>query len=495
MPKPAQSYSLRDALLAQAQREQLRRKQASIKATSFPDWLREVTPEFRWDWDYIQYIQRQLQRVTDGEIKKLMIFCPPRHGKSAMSTVRYPAYRMEQNLGMRVMLGCYDQSLASLFSRETRRIMQNRGLRGGEVRAQDEWETIGGGSFRAVGVGGGITGRGADLIVIDDPIRSREEANSERWRDKIWAWYTNDIFTRLEPGGAIILIQTRWHEDDLAGRILASPDGPNWTVVQLPAEAEESDPLGRELGAALNPERFDIQALADIKLVLGLDYYALYQQRPMSAEGGLYKQVWFRYIAADELAKVEFDYILQAWDTASSTLGDWSACVTAGVRGPEVTILDVFTARLEAPDLLRAVKEQAAKWSPRMILVEDASSGIAIQQMLRRETRLPVVPVPAFRGGKLSHAQANAPYIEGGRVIFGPGAYLTEFEHELLGFPAAKRDDQVDAFTILLTRIFTIALKRASSSDGSGRGERSATPPPIPGTVDVGQRAKKKRPV
>jgi len=153
----------------------------------------------------------------------------------------------------------------------------------------------------------------------------------------------------------------------------------------------------------------------------------------------------------------------------------------------------VFTARLEAPDLLREVKEQAAKWSPRMILVEDASSGIAIQQMLRRETRPPVVPVPAFRGGKVSHAQANAPYIEGGRVLFGPGAYLTEFEHELLGFPTATRDDQVDAFNILLTRIFTIALKRASSTDGSGRGDR--TPPPPAAPVDVGQRAKKQRPI
>src|SRR5262249_47135962 len=152
-------------------------------------------------------IQAHLQKVTDGEIRKLMLFMPPRHGKSALTTVRYPIYRMEQNPGIRVMLGCYDQSLANLFSRQSRRIAQDRGFRGREIRGQDEWETIGGGSFRAVGVGGGITGRGADLIIIDDPIRSREEANSERWRDRIFDWYTNDIYTRLEPGGAIILIQ------------------------------------------------------------------------------------------------------------------------------------------------------------------------------------------------------------------------------------------------------------------------------------------------
>ncbi|HEX9441269.1 MAG TPA: LAGLIDADG family homing endonuclease, partial [Roseiflexaceae bacterium] len=401
---------------------------------------------------------------------------------SALTTVRYPIYRMERNPGIRVMLGCYDQSLANLFSRQSRRIAQDRGFRGGEIRAQDEWETIGGGSFRAVGVGGGITGRGADLIIIDDPIRSREEANSERWRDRIFDWYTNDIYTRLEPGGAIILIQTRWHEDDLAGRILASPDGPNWTVIQLPAEAEADDPLGREEGAALCPERFDLPALYDIKSVMGLDYYALYQQRPMAQEGGLYKQAWFRYATAEELAELGFDYISQAWDTASSQLGDWSACVTAGVAGNEVIVLDVFKARLETPDLLRAVKDQAAKWGPRMILVEDAASGIAIQQMLRRETRLPVVPVPAFRGGKLSHAQTNTPYVEGGRVRFGPGAYLTEFEHELLSFPTGTHDDQVDAFNILLTRIFNVALKRATSTDGSGRPDRAPAPLPANAT-------------
>ncbi len=281
----------------------LRRKQATTRSITFIEWLNDVSPDFTWDWAYLQYIQDHLQKVTDSEIKKLMLFMPPRHGKSALTTVRYPIYRMEQNLGIRVMLWCYDQSLANLFSRQSRRIAQDRGFRGGEIRAQDEWETIGGGSFRAVGVGGGITGRGADLIIIDDPIRSREEANSERWRDRIFDWYTNDIYTRLEPGGAIILIQTRWHEDDLAGRILASPDGPNWTVIQLPAEAEKDDPIGREEGAALCPERFDLPALYDIKSVMGLDYYALYQQRPMAQEGGLYKKAWFRYATAEEVAE------------------------------------------------------------------------------------------------------------------------------------------------------------------------------------------------
>ena len=150
-------------------------------------------------------------------------------------------------------------------------------------------------------------------------------------------------------------------------------------------------------------------------------------------------------------------------------------------RGLQVTRVSLIRVNVNFEHDLRviadfhAVKEQAAKWGPRMILVEDAASGIAIQQMLRRETRLPVVPVPAFRGGKLSHAQSNTPYVEGGRVRFGPGAYLTEFEHELLSFPTGTHDDQVDAFNILLTRIFNVALKRATSTDGSGRPDRAPT--------------------
>src|SRR5262249_50256619 len=151
---------------------------------------------------------------------------------------------------------------ANKFSRDARKIARGRGIVGGGVCKQDEWEIKGGGSYRAAGVGGGVTGRGADLLIIDDPGRSRDDANSEAFRERVWDWYTNDMRTRLEPGGAIILIQTRWHEDALAGRILKSADGPNWTVVSLPAEAEEDDPLGREVGAALCPERFDIAALA-----------------------------------------------------------------------------------------------------------------------------------------------------------------------------------------------------------------------------------------
>lgn len=475
MAAAASSQHLLEALHERAHRELRRRRQAKLLATPLQDWLGEVSPSFTWDWPHLVYVQNQLNRITSGEIRKLMLFMPPRHGKSELATVRYPIYRMERDPSMRVMLGSYNQDLANLFSRAARRIAIDRGLLGGGIKAQDEWDIRGGGSFRAASSGGGgITGRGANLIIIDDPIRSREDANNLLFRDKTWEWYSNDIYTRLEPGGAIILILTRWHQDDLAGRILASEDGPNWTVCSLPAEAEEADPIGRAVGEALCPQRFDEAALREIKAVMGLDYYALYQQRPMSEAGGLYKREWFKYDPPPRLptGEYDFDQIVQAWDTASSELGDFSACVTAGVKDNRAYILDVYRARLETPELLRQIKNMAERWQPTTLLVEDASNGIAVTQMLKRETRLPILGITPARGGKIAHAKANMPYIEGGRVSFCPGHYLTDFEHELLTFPAASHDDQVDALNLALTRIFATSARKASSHSGSGQRAR-----------------------
>ncbi|NTU82781.1 MAG: phage terminase large subunit [Chloroflexales bacterium] len=462
---------LLDALRERARRERQRRRSEKIRAPPLQDWLKEVSPKFTWDWPHLVYIQQQLDRVTSGEIRKLMLFMPPRHGKSELTTIRYPIFRMERDPSLRVMLGCYNQDLANLFSRQARRIAVARGIVGGGINAQDEWEISGGGSFRAASIGGGgITGRGANLIIIDDPIRSREDADSPTFREKAWDWYSNDVRTRLEPGGAIILILTRWHQDDLAGRILASEDGLNWTVCSLPAEAEAGDPLGREVGAALCPERFDIAELHNIKSTMGIDYFALYQQRPVAEEGGLYQRAWFRYEHAPRTAEGDLDVeaIIQAWDTASSELGDYSVCVTAGVKDNRAYVLDVYRARLETPELLRQIKNLAERWQPTVLLVEDASNGIAVTQMLKRETRLPIIGVPPMRGGKLAQAKANLPYLEGGRVSFCPGAYLPEFERELLAFPAVAHDDQVDALNIALTRIFAAAVQRkATSHSGS----------------------------
>ena len=232
-------------------------------------------------------IREHLDQLTAGQIKRLAIFVPPRHGKSALATIRYPVYRLSREPGLRVIIGCYNSLLAEKFSRQALRIARDSGVALDPARQQiHDWETTAGGGMRAVGVGAGITGQGGGLVIIDDPVKCREEANSPTYRERVWDWYREDLYTRLEPDGAIVLIQTRWHEDDLAGRILASEQAGAWTVVNLPAEAEAGDPLGREPGAPLCPARFDRAALADIRATLGTwAYTALYQQRPLP-EGG-----------------------------------------------------------------------------------------------------------------------------------------------------------------------------------------------------------------
>jgi len=215
---------------------------AEPPAAPFDAWLRRFTPNYNWDWKHLQVVQTQLQEITKGELDRLMLFMPPRHGKSECATVRYPVYRLFRKPDTRVIVAAYNQTLANRFSRKMRSLMRSHGelkpLLSRDRAAAEEWETTAGGGVRAVGVGGGVTGMGADLIVIDDPVKSREQAESQAFRERSWEWYTDDVYTRLEPNGGIILILTRWHEDDLAGRILTSDDAASWRVVRMPALAE-----------------------------------------------------------------------------------------------------------------------------------------------------------------------------------------------------------------------------------------------------------------
>jgi predicted phage terminase large subunit-like protein len=467
--KPTKTDYRTVALTEAVRRELHRRQQQARPSLSLADWLQQASPNETWDWPHVQHVIAHLERVTTGETRRLMLFMPPRHGKSHLTTIRYPVYRLEHAPGFRVILGCYSRELADLFSRQARTLARERGLVGRGIDKAAEWDTVNGGTFFAAGVGRSVTGRGGNLIIIDDPIAGREAANSQRYRDKVWDWFTNDVATRAEPGASIILIQTRWHQDDLAGRILASADAPNWTVISLPAEAEENDPLGREVGEALCPERYSRADLETIKERLGLDYYALYQQRPVARDGAIYRQEWLVYAAAPPT----FERVIQAWDTASSRQGDWSACLTVGVAQGTAYVLDIFRARVEGPDLLTAVRAQATKHTPQVILIEDASSGIVIAQMLKRETMLPIIAVKPFREGKISHAQANTPYLESGRVVFCPERIgqtaLSSFEEELLSFPSGTHDDQVDAFNIALTRIFGMGTQKARTYDSRNR--------------------------
>lgn len=422
-------------------------EQAQPAPLAFGAWLRTVSPEMMWDAPHLAHIRREVGRITRREIDRLMLFVPPRHGKSEMCTVRYPVWCLERDPTTTVIVGAYNKTLAENFSRKSRRLAKVRLTLDDERQAADEWQTAQNGVFRAAGVGTGVTGKGARLIIIDDPVKSREEANSAAYRERVWNWYKDDLYTRLEPGGAIILIMTRWHEDDLAGRILASEDGPNWTVVSLPALAEAQDPLGRAPGAALWPQRFDVPDLERIQRVLGsASFAALYQQRPTAQEGGLFKRHWFEMVGAAPAQARRVRY----WDKAGTADGgDYTAgALLAKDADGVIYVCDVVRGQwsaLQRERIIRQTAELDGPGVPIWVEQEPGSGGKESAQSTIRALAGWTVRAERVTGDKLTRAQPFAAQCEAGNVKLVRGPWTAAFLDELTFFPNGKHDDQVDA--------------------------------------------------
>jgi len=372
---------------------------------------------------------------------------PPRHGKSENLTVRYPVFRLERDPKTRIIIGAYNATLAARFSRKARRIAEQRLELATDRTAVDDWETAKGGGVRSVGVGGGVTGMGADLIIIDDPVKSREEANSEVLREKIKQWYSDDLYTRLEPGGAIVLIMTRWHEDDLAGWILASEKASDWTVVRLPALAEENDPLGRPVGEALCPSRYDVADLEDIRITQGgASFDALYQQNPTAREGAFFKVGLLGLVEALP-AGVR---LVRAWDSAATEGdGDYTVGVLMG-RGEDglFYVADVVRGQWDTAERNRIIRATAERdgVSVRVVVPEDP--GSAGKDSARALVSLLAgfsVERKRATGSKDVRAEPFSAQVNAGNVKLLRGAWNTAFVEELRAFPRGRYDDQVDA--------------------------------------------------
>lgn len=451
--KRATKHDHRQAIKAEFNRM---RKELGLNALDFPAWLPTVTPNWTWNWRHQQYLYSALQKVTDGVTKRLMIFMPPRHGKSEMVTVRYAAHRLEQNPKMNIILGSYNQKLANRFSRKTRRIVESRIKLSTDRKAVEEWETSIGGGYRAVGVGAGITGFGANLIMVDDPVKSREEAESETYRERCWDWFNDDLYTRLEPGGAIVVTMTRWHDDDIAGRLLKEMDegGEKWEVVSLPAIAEDADPLGRKRGQALCPERYDIEALEKLRKKLGAySFAALFQQRPVPIEGALFKRDWFANRIIDE-APANLRWA-RGYDLAVSqkTSADYTASFRCAFdKQGNLYIADGFRKRIEFPEQQRFVIKRMVSEKNTTHGIEKALHGEALVQSLRR---VPAVRHVGFKAvkvdkDKFTRALAWANLAEEGRVFLVRGGWCDEFLDEVCRFTGKgdTHDDQVDAVSL-----------------------------------------------
>ena len=401
----------------------------------------------------------RLDAIVQGDLKRLMICMPPRHGKSMAVTETFPSYFLGRFPDRRVMEVSYNDTFAQKFGRKNREKIEEFGSPLWNIglsqvnHSASNWDVDRRrGGMISVGFGGAATGEGADLLIIDDPIKNRAEADSKTMRDRIWDEYTSTFSTRIHPGAAIIVIMTRWHEDDLCGRLLNPEycDVEDWEILKLPAMAEdENDLLGRAEGEALWPEHgYDEDWLRRQKGIIGSYAFAgLYQQRPAPAEGGILKRSWFQFYDVLPDAGTQ----VQSWDCTFKD-GDNHDYVAGHVwqkTGPNYYLVDRVHDHMGISDTMRSIRTLTAKHpKARAKLVEDKANGTAVIELLRKEISglIPIDP----QGGKVVRAQAIAPYAEAGNIFLPSprrAPWVHDFLEECAAFPNAVHDDDVDAMT------------------------------------------------
>lgn len=416
---------------------------------------------------HIEAITYQLERCRRREIRRLIITLPPRNLKSICASVAFPAFALGHDPSLRIVCASYSQELAAKHARDFRTVLESPWYQqlfpGTEIdqrkNTEGEIQTTAQGYRLSTSVGGTLTGRGGNLILIDDPMKPAERM-SEVKRAAVAEWYDSTLTSRLDckTEDAIVLIMQRLHVDDLVGHLLEK-DEP-WVHLNLPAIAEDDEkiPLGngrlhrRKVGALLHPDREPREVLEELKAAMGSQAFsAQYQQAPIPAGGALIKGAWFRTYGHPP-DRVENDRIIQSWDTGTKAgeSNDYSVCTTWLMRGKNYYLLDVFRKRLEYPDLRRAILSLAATHTATTVLIEDAGTGAPLIQDLRREGRLRPIAIRPERD-KIVRLEAQSAVIEAGHVLLPAKApWLDEFRAEILAFPHGRYDDQVDSVSQFL---------------------------------------------
>ena len=405
---------------------------------------------------HIQLLAHKLEEVERGNIKRLAIFKPPRHGKSQLTSQFFPAWYLGRNPSKFVIATTYAQDLADDFGRSVRNQIQDEDYNrifsdctlSKDSSSVRRFHTTGSGVYYAVGAGGAITGRGAHLLLIDDPIKGREDADSDAMRSNLIDWYRSTAYSRLMPGGSIILIQTRWHEDDLAGWILRETSHEPWEVIELPAVLDEkaSKILKRPKGQALWPEAYDKKRLEEIKKTAGSrEWNSLYMQRPSAEEGNILKRYWWKEWTEDN--PPECNYILQSWDTAYTvkSTSDYSAVTTWGIfehNGIQNAILlSARRERWEFPELKSEAINLYNEFKPDVVLIEAKASGWSLIQELQR-AGIPITPFNPKKADKKTRAHSVTPLFESGRVWYPSSKYWAEdVINQCAQFPSSNYDD------------------------------------------------------
>jgi predicted phage terminase large subunit-like protein len=376
----------------------------------------------------------------------------------------------------KVISACYGDSLARDWGRAVRdEFMMNPELFTRirhDSASVTNWQTTDGGGMRTAGVGGPLVGSGAQLCVIDDPHKNWEDAMSTEKRKRLIDWFNSTLYTRLEPGASLIVVQTRWCKGDLTGYLTEEHDD-DWKHISLPALAEEGDMLGRQEGEALCPERFTKEDLEGIKAGIGSMMFAgLYQQRPAPAEGGIIKRGWWQRFSTPPL---DFDRVLMSWDmTFKKTGSSWVVGQVWGRKGPNAYLLDQVRDKLDFPSTLMAVRRLSEKWpEAKEKLIEDAANGPAVISVLRKE--LPCVLAVPPRGSKESRLTAIAPLVEAGNVYLPTvdlAPWIDDFIEEISMFPNGANDDMADSAAQALARLFDSRKPVLAPFNLGGSGER-----------------------
>lgn len=403
----------------------------------YSDWFTERLPG---GWSvpaHVKLILDALDAVDRGEIDRLAISMPPRHGKSETITARYPVYCLSRWPKRNVLVTGYSAKFVRTFGRRARNLAEELGLVVDDAKAADQWATTSGGFYLGRGVGAPPTGTGFHRIIVDDPIKSREQAESLVYRDKAYDWYSQDLYTRLEPQGAIVMVATRWHHDDVIARAIASePD--RWTVINLPALDAD--------GEALWPERYDVDALERIRAVNPRSFEALYQGNPTPMEGDLFNVS--RLAVSDDLPKIISR--VRRWDIAASKgKNDYTAGVLLGkAEDGRCVVLDVQRFQL-APDERNQRIRQVAEMDGLAVKIigpqDPGSAGVEAAQAFTRLLAGFSVSTVRETGDKATRADPFAASVGAGNVILQRADWNASFIEELRQFPGGAHDDQVDA--------------------------------------------------
>ena len=456
-----------------------------LSRTNLMAFVKATMPSYDIGWVHREIcgqLMRFFVKVKKKESPRLIITMPPRHGKSQLVSRHFPSWGLGVDPDTSIIAASYSASLAKRFNKNVQNIIESdiyREIfpntsftersekvrfvkrRKTYVKTMEFFEVPGfEGSLRSVGVEGGITGMGADILIIDDPFKDRKSADSPTVRESVWDWYTSTAYTRLSPGGGVLVTVTRWHEDDLVGRLVEAmkqEGGDQWEIINYPAIAERDEPH-RKKGEALHPGRYPLEMLLRIKHNIGsYDWGSLYQQHPTPRGGGIFKAKWIRHWT--ECPKV-FDRVIQSWDFTfkDSENSDNVSGQVWGQLGSNFYLLDNDTDRMDFVSQVRAMQRMSSKWPEAMEkVVEDKANGPAIISAIG--SRIPGIVPYTPRGSKTARAYSVSPLFEAGNVYLPPmdekHPWVKKYVDELLAFPNAEHDDQVDSTTQALDTLAT----------------------------------------